>query len=137
MANQSAEQKKADLIAKMSAERGYLPKPWHYVADHDVDFLGAYNDLYEKSLGNGQALPIKVRELVCIAILCHRGMEGAAADHAKRALKNGATMQELLEAIETMIIPGGAPTFGCGLLALMKVVEDEKKEKEKAATAQG
>ncbi len=136
MSDENKDQKKAALIAKMSEERGYLPKPWHYVADHDVDFLGAYNDLYERSLGNGQALPIKVRELVCMAILCHRGMEGAVEVHAKRALKYGATMQELLEAIETMIIPGGAPTFGTGLLALMKIVEDEKKEKEKAA-AQG
>ena len=124
--------KREKLIAHMSAERGYLPKPWHYVAEHDVDFLQAYNDLYERSLNDGQALPIKVRELVCLAILCHRGMEGAAVVHAERALKYGATMQELLEAVETMIIPGGAPTFGTGLLALMKIVEQQK-EKEKAA----
>lgn len=114
----------------MSAERGYLPKPWHYLAENDVDFLEAYNNLYQRSLNDGQSLSIKVRELVCTAILCFRGMEGAAAEHFKRARKNGATMQELLDAVESMMIPGGAPTLGTGLLALMKVVEEEQKQTE-------
>jgi hypothetical protein len=34
-----------------------------------------------------------------------------------------------MEAIETMIVPGGAPTFGTGLRALMRIEEDEKKQK--------
>jgi len=47
-------------------------------------------------------------------------------NHCKRALRLGATKQELLEAIETTIIPGGTPTFGTGLRALMRIEEDEK-----------
>jgi len=44
-------------------------------------------------------------------------------------LKLGATKQEVIDAIETTIIPGGAPTFGSGLAAMMRVEEDEKKGK--------
>lgn len=127
MTTQSAEEKKKALIASMSEERGYLPKPWLYLAEHDTDFLAAYNDIYQRALGEGQSLSIKVRELVCTAILCFRGMEDAAAVHFKRARKHGATMHELLEAVETMFIPGGAPTMGAGLLALMKVIDEEQK----------
>jgi len=45
----------------------------------------------------------------------------------KRALKFGATKEELLEAVETSIVPGGAPTFSIGLKALMRLEEDDKK----------
>ena len=129
MATPTPEERKTALLAAMSAERGYLPKEWHYVADHDVDFLEAYNNLWREASKDGKALPIKTRELIFIAILCHRGAERAAYNHCKRALQNGASMLELLEAVETMLIAGGAPTFGTGLSALMKIVEEENEKK--------
>ena len=107
-----------------------MPKPWAYVVQKDFEFLEAYNNLYTRALSDGAALPIKSRELVAIAILAHRGNTDAVYSHCKRALENGATKQELLEAVEAMIIPGGAPTFGTGLYALMRIEEEEKKEKE-------
>jgi alkylhydroperoxidase/carboxymuconolactone decarboxylase family protein YurZ len=113
----------------MSAERGFLPKEWQYMADHDVDFLEAYNNVWRAASNDGKALPIKIRELIFIAILCHRGAERAAYQHCKRALRNGATMLELLEAVETMLIAGGAPTFATGLGVLMKIVEEENEKK--------
>jgi len=80
-------------------------------------------------LTDGKALPAKTRELIAIAILAFRRRENAVYLHAKRALELGATKQELLEAIETTIIPGGAPTFGTGLAALMRIEEEAKKDK--------
>ncbi|MGI0133409.1 MAG: carboxymuconolactone decarboxylase family protein [Candidatus Micrarchaeaceae archaeon] len=126
MADQTVEQRKSDLIAAMSEERGYMPAPWAYMAERDLDFIEAYNNLYTRGLSNGDALPIKTRELICIGILAFRGHVDAVYEHAKRALRNGATKRELLEAIETMIIPGGAPTFGTGLRALMRIEEEQK-----------
>ena len=106
-----------------------MPPPWAYMAEKDLDFIEAYNNLYTRGLSDGKALPIKYRELVAIAILAFRGQGDAVYEHSKRALRNGLTKQELLEAIETMIVPGGAPTFGNGLRALMRIEDDEKKEK--------
>jgi alkylhydroperoxidase/carboxymuconolactone decarboxylase family protein YurZ len=57
--------------------------------------------------------------------LAFRGRESGVYEHCKRALRLGATKQELLEAIETSIIPGGTPTFGAGLRALMRIEEEE------------
>ena len=115
MGNQSAEERKKQLVAAMSAERGYMPPSWAYLADKDIDFIEAYNSIYNRALADGKALPIKYREIAAIAILAHRGLTEAVYDHSKRALRNGLTKQELLEALETTFIPGGAPTFSTGL----------------------
>jgi len=126
---QTPEERKASLLAAMSVERGFLPKEWQFLADHDIDFLEGYNNLWRQASNDGKALPIKIRELIFIAILCYRGSERAAYSHCKRALQNGATMLELLEAVETMLIAGGAPTFAMGLNVLMKIVDEENEKK--------
>ena len=130
MAEQNVEKRRKELIEAMSKERGYMPAPWAYMAEKDLDFIEAYNNLYTRGLTDGKALPIKTRELIAIALLAYRGLTDAVYEHAKRALRHGATKQELMEAIETTIIPGGAPTFGAGLKALMMIEEDEKKGKK-------
>jgi alkylhydroperoxidase/carboxymuconolactone decarboxylase family protein YurZ len=39
----------------------------------------------------------------------------------ERAIRFGATREELFEVLETCLIPGGAPTFHRGLSALLEV----------------
>jgi len=129
MVEGKTEKRIQDFIEAMKKERGYLPAPWGFLAPKDIDFMEAYDNLYKRGLQEGKALPAKYRELVCIGILAHRAMDDAVYEHVKRALRLGATKQELLDAIETTIIPGGAPTFGTGLKALMRVEEEEKKGK--------
>ena len=124
------EKRRQRLIEAMSKERGHMPAHFAYMTGKDLDFIEAYNNLYTRGLTDGKALPIKTRELVAIAILAYRGITDAVYEHAKRALRHGATKQELLEAIETTIIPGGAPTFGTGLKALMMIEDDEMKGKK-------
>jgi len=117
------------LLADMERERGYVSAPKWYVARIDPDFMEAYNDLYNSGLRAGKALPVKTRELVAIAILAYRGRENGVYEHMKRALRHGATKRELLEAVETTIVPGGGPTFDTGIKALMRIVEEEKAQK--------
>jgi len=120
--------KKQKLIDRMSQERGYLPPAWAYMIGTDADFMEAYNNLYEQALTDGKALPAKYRELIAIGILSFRSQDSAVELHIRRALKLGATRQEVLDAIKTTIVPGGVPAFGCGLGAFMKV-EQEMGEK--------
>lgn len=119
--------KKQKLIRKMKQERGYMPPAWTYMVENDVDFMEAYDNLYEMALTDGKVLPAKYRELVAIGILAFRGQDNAVYLHIKRALRLGATKREVLEAIETTIVPGGVPAFGVALAAFMKVEEEEKK----------
>jgi len=123
----SEEEKIQDLMAEMTKDRGYVLPEWVYLTEQDVDFMAAYNNLYKRGLTEGKALPAKTRELIAMAILAFRGLDNLVYNHAKRARRLGATKRELLEAVETTIIGGGAPTFITGLKALIKIEEDEKK----------
>lgn len=129
MADEKTEKRKRDIIEEIKKERGYLPASWVYLAGKDIEFMEAYNTLYNKALTDGKALPVKTKELIAIALLAYRGSVDDVYEHGKRALKHGATMQELLEAIEILVIPGGAPTLGTGLRGLLKIEEERKNEK--------
>jgi alkylhydroperoxidase/carboxymuconolactone decarboxylase family protein YurZ len=126
MADEGKGKKIRNLVKEMKKERGCIPVTWSYLAKNDVDFMEAYYSLYDKSLGEGRSLSAKIRELIVIVLLAYRGSDEAVYAHCKRALELGATEQELLEAIETSIIPGGAPTFRTGLQALMRIEKEKK-----------
>jgi alkylhydroperoxidase/carboxymuconolactone decarboxylase family protein YurZ len=129
MADEKVEKRKKDLIEAMKKERGYMPPPWEYAVGKDIDFMEAYDKLYNMGLADGKSLPVKTRELIAIVLLAFRGKEGGVYEHMKRALKHGATKLEILEALETSLIPGGAPTFSTGLGVLLKIEEEERKGK--------
>jgi alkylhydroperoxidase/carboxymuconolactone decarboxylase family protein YurZ len=118
----STAQRAEALIARMKAARGYIYPEWEYAAREDPEFVETYNRIYELGLGEGRHVSAKVREFVAIALLAFRGAEKAAlVAHMERAIRFGATREELLEVLETCMIPGGAPTFHRGLTALMEV----------------
>lgn len=126
MADKREKNRLKRLLEAMKRQRGYLPKAWEYAAENDMGFMEVYNNFTAKGLNAGRALPIKTKELIVIALLAFRGKEDAVREHIKRALKHGATKMEILEALETSAVPGGAPTFSTGLQALMRVEEEEK-----------
>ncbi len=110
------------LIARMKQARGYIYPEWEFAARQDPDFAEAYNRLYELGLGEGQHVPAKVREFVAIALLAFRGSDRSGlVGHMKRAIRLGATREELFEILETCLVPGGAPTFFRGLSALIEL----------------
>jgi alkylhydroperoxidase/carboxymuconolactone decarboxylase family protein YurZ len=112
------------LIARMKAARGYIYPEWELAARTDPEFTDAYNRIYELALGEGRQVSAKVREFVAIALLAFRGAdrEGLVA-HMQRAMRLGATKEELFEALEATLVPGGAPTFHRGLSALLEIEE--------------
>jgi alkylhydroperoxidase/carboxymuconolactone decarboxylase family protein YurZ len=111
-----------ELIARMKKARGYIYPEWEFAARRDPEFVEAYNRIYELGLGEGRHVSAKVREFVAIALLAFRGSEKSAlVAHMRRAIRLGATREELLEVLETCLVPGGAPTFHRGLSALLEV----------------
>jgi alkylhydroperoxidase/carboxymuconolactone decarboxylase family protein YurZ len=114
------------IMQRIRRVRGYLPDEWAYVAERDPEFWDIYNALYEKVLSDGKALPAKTRELIAIGVLSYRELEQGVYNHAKRALRLGATWQELLETVETVTVPGGSPALRAGLRGLMMVEEEER-----------
>ena len=113
------------LITKMKAARGYIYPEWEFAARQDPEFVETYNRIYELGLGEGKHISAKVREFIAIALLAFRGSDRAAlVAHMQRAMRFGATREEIFEVLETCLIPGGAPTFHRGLSALMEVKGD-------------
>jgi AhpD family alkylhydroperoxidase len=115
------------LIERMKSARGYVYPAHQYIAEADPDFLEVYNNLAGAALlheghdDGTHALPAKYREMVVCAVLAYRGSVEGVATHAKRAIALGATEQELFEAFQATMIPGGAPTFLAGVRALMSL----------------
>ena len=110
------------LIARMKEARGYIYPEWEFAARQDPDFVETYNRIYEQGLGDGRHVSAKVREFVAIALLAFRGAEKAGlVAHMKRAIRLGATREEICEVLETCLVPGGAPTFHRGLTALIEL----------------
>ncbi len=131
MADKNGRERLENLLKAVEKERGYMVPSWAYAAEKDYDFFEAYNNLYMKGLTAGKALPVKTKELIAIALLASQRSEDGVYGHMKRALKHGATKQELLEAVETTLIVCGAPTFALGLRALMRLEKEEEKAKGK------
>ena len=105
--------KRADaLIARMKEARGYIYPEWEFAARQDPEFVETYNRIYELGLGEGKHVSAKVREFVAIALLAFRGGEKAGlVAHMRRAIRLGATREEIFEILETCMVPGGAPTL--------------------------
>jgi len=110
------------LIARMKQARGYIYPEWEFAAREDPEFVEAYNRIYELGLGEGRHVSAKVREFVAIALLAYRGSEKSALlAHMQRAMRLGASREELFEVLESCMVPGGAPTFHRGLSALLEL----------------
>jgi alkylhydroperoxidase/carboxymuconolactone decarboxylase family protein YurZ len=120
--DQSSAERADALIARMKEARGYIYPEWEFAARQDPEFVETYNHIYELGLGDGKHVSAKVREFVAIALLAFRGAERAGlVAHMQRAIRLGATREEIFEVLETCMVPGGAPTFHRGLSALMEV----------------
>ena len=74
------------------------------------------------ALSQRQKLAMAAALAVAIALLAFRGADRESlVAHMHRAIRLGATREELFEVLEATLVPGGAPTFHRGLSALLEV----------------
>jgi hypothetical protein len=106
-----SESERADaLIARMKAARGYIYPEWELAARQDPEFVEAYNRIYELGLGEGRHVSAKVRGVRSPSRSWRSaGQEKAGlVAHMKRAIRLGATKEELFEVLETCLVRAGA-----------------------------
>lgn len=116
-----------ELTEQLKKDRGYLYPEWEMAAEVDPEFMQAYNEVYKRCLKEEKALPLKYRELIASAIIAFRGEPDSLYLHLKRAMEFGATKEEIFEAFQATLIPGGALTFLRGLRALKRILEEERR----------
>jgi AhpD family alkylhydroperoxidase len=88
---------------------------------HEVNDLGrqlkaaipevyaGYVQMSSAAMGEGGALPARIREVIALAIAVTRECDGCIAAHARGAARRGATAQEVAEALGVAIAMNGGP----------------------------
>lgn len=72
------------------------------------DAWSGFAALHGAAMADG-ALPRRVKELIALVIAVTRGCDGCIASHAKAAARNGASRQEVAEALSVALVMNGGP----------------------------
>lgn len=102
-----------EVLERVKARRGYLRPVHQLMAEVDPQILRKYDDLASDLLfaDEPRALDLKTRYLVLVGITTAvKGDPDGIIWAAKRAIRNGASRREVLEAILLSALPGGVPT---------------------------
>ncbi len=85
------------------------------------DVLQGFTQLHLAAMAEG-SLSTKMKELIALAIAISHRCDGCIASHARGAAKQGATEQEVAEAIGVAILMTGGPatTYGPRAFAAFK-----------------
>ena len=124
------------IVKRGERRRGFVPYWLRTMAEVDVDFLEAYERIYELTAVRKGKLPPKVREMIVVAAVSIGGYLPGIKDHVRRALRLGATKEELVEVFQSAYFHTGALTLVHGMVALidvLKEMEDEQKPTARAA----
>ena len=123
------------IVKRGERRRGFVPYWLRTMAEVDVDFLEAYERIYELTAVRKGKLPPKVREMIVVTAVSIGGYLPGIKDHVRRAIKLGATKQELVEVFQSAYFHTGALTLVHGMVALIDVLKELEGEKKPAARA--
>ena len=117
--------KRAEAIVRQGEKRrGFVPYWLRFMAEVDVDFLEAYERIYELTAVRKGKLPQKIRELIVCAAVAIGGYQAGLKEHVRRALRLGATKEELTEVFQSAYFHTGALTLVHGMIALIDVLKE-------------
>jgi alkylhydroperoxidase/carboxymuconolactone decarboxylase family protein YurZ len=116
------------IVRRGERRRGFVPYWLREMADVDVDFLEAYERIYELTAVRRGKLPPKFREMIVVAAVCIGGYLPGIKDHIRRALRLGATREEIVEVIQSAYFHTGALTLVHGMIGLIDVLKEREGE---------
>jgi len=99
----------------------YLPRPFQDFREKHNDVWAAYEDL--ASLCHQGPLDSRARELVKLGIAIGASAEGAVKSHARRALEQGATAEEVEHAVVLALTTVGFPAMIAARGWVQEVIE--------------
>jgi 4-carboxymuconolactone decarboxylase len=106
------------FLEEMHQKRGYTLEMHRIMASADLEWLKKYTAFIEATYTRPRLLDRKTKEFLQIVVetALRADVEHIQA-HIRLALREGATPQEVLEALETVVAPMGALAFRRGLQA--------------------
>lgn len=123
------------IVRRGEKRRGFVPYWLRVMADVDVDFLEAYERIYELTAVRKGRLPAKFREMIVCAAVAIGGYQSGLKDHIRRALRLGATKEELVEVFQSAYFHTGALTLVHGMIGLIDVLKEQEAAKGKKPSA--
>jgi len=117
------------IVRRGERRRGFVPYWLRFMADVDVDFLEAYERIYELTAIRRGKLPPKYREMIVVAAVSIGGYLPGIKDHIRRALRLGATKEEIVEVLQSAYFHTGALTLVHGMIGLIDVLKELEAEK--------
>jgi AhpD family alkylhydroperoxidase len=125
-APQTDAQRREAIVQRGEDRRGFVPYWLRMMGDIDVDFLEAYERIYELTAVREGALPAKFRELIVVAAVAIGGYGPGLKEHVRRALRLGATKEEIVEVFQSAYFHTGALTLVHGMIALIDVLKEDE-----------
>lgn len=104
----------------------YLPNIYKEFEQQFPEVAKAYNGLAVKCHGWGP-LDEKTRRLIKLGVAIGLSSEGGVRSHARRALEEGITADELRHAVLLAFTTAGFPTMIAAMKWLEEVIEKHKK----------
>jgi len=138
VAKKTVANRRQAVVATGLRRRGFTPYWLEFMAENDIEFLEAYERIYELTAVRKSVLSAKFREMIVVAAVAIGGYQSGLKQHVHRALQLGATKQELIEVFQSAYFHTGALTLVQGMIALidcLKELEEAGNMGKKEATA--
>ena len=105
-----------EILRELKDSRGGRLLDSHRIMGNDPNLINMFLQQYVNCNKNDISIPRKYRELIVMAMGMATGTETTTKVHAKLALENGASIDELFEVIRIVF-------FTCGVTKLLPALE--------------
>lgn len=106
------------ILKSTQQDRGYSLEVHRIMAEADLEWVKKYNDFIDATYTGQRLLDRKTKELLQVVVeAALRADADQIQAHIKVAYREGATPQEVLEALQTVIMPMGGLAFRRGVQA--------------------
>lgn len=119
-------QKSQEVMEELGKIRGDGLLPFHRQLANDSQLLDAFKNVYVSCNRGENIIPAKYRELMIMLLGCAGGVETTIQVHANKAIKEGATVQEVGEALRIALMMCGVTAI-IPAASLFEELEEMKK----------
>jgi len=106
------------ILQSVQQDRGYSLEMHRIMAEADLEWVKKYNDFIDATYTGQRLLDRKTKELLQVVVeAALRADQDQIQAHIKVALREGATPEEVLQALEAVIMPMGGLAFRRGVQA--------------------
>jgi len=117
--NREQLERSAELLETLKKARGGSLDGGHRRLANDPALLRAFTDLYVDCCVSDTGIPEKYRQLILMALCCANGYD-IAVNHGRKAVGEGATVEEMGEVIRLILNVCGCPA----ILPVMELFEE-------------